>query len=1026
MRRSTSIISNMSSGEVSPKIAARLDLAQYQNSCRTIQNGIVIPQGGVEKRPGTYFVGEVKDSTQPTFLYPFKYSADEQYMLEFGNLYIRFYYNHAQVINSDTTPLEVITPYITADIPNLNMIQSADVIYFAHPKYPPAKLSRYSTGWIYSVIEFQTGQRPISDVGAGHNGSVRVTCSNHGLASNNTVSISGVIGVSQANGIFVINVIDVDTFDLIGANLPGSRITGTANQSGQISITAPGFGFVTGQLVNVGGIEGTIEANGTWTVTVPAGWPSSEAILNNSAYVNAYISSGWVSLASSYGYISGGGVTLVQPITNAVVNSSGEIRITSISHGFNTGQGVEIVGCAGLIDADGNWNITVIDDDTYDLDGSVFVDAVYASGGTVGLPQLITDAVDNTSGLVRITCTAHGYTTGDSITISDVLGATEANGTWTITVIDANTFDLQGSAYSQAYAGGGTAMKEQAISDVTINGYGMIVVTCASHGYSTGNMVDITGVLGATGSNGTWVITLVDANNFSFNGSGHAIPLTFSTPNNYPSVVTFYEQRLVWGATLNQQQTLWLSVTGDFENLVNGTNDDDAMTYSLNSDGVNAIRWMASWNVLLLGTVDGEWRFGGATITDPVTPTSALAKVQSKTGSANIQALLIGDLVVYIQYYGKKVYQIGYDFVKDSFTSNELTKLAAHITNPKITVIANQTAPEVIVWMNRGDGVLVSMTFYTEEKIIAFSRQITQGLFEWCAGIRGQTEDEIWVIANRTINGVTKRFVEYFMARDFTAGVTVDDDDQPVRPYPFFFVDSGLSFDGGDPVTITGASQSSPVVISYSGDDPTDGWTVKIESVVGMTEINDNVYAVANVDTTAKTFELTNIDGTLFGIYDSGGTWIRVVDSVIGADHLEGQTVDICVDGSCIPSQQVVGGGLSLGGYYNRVAAGLHYDYIVEPQSIEVNMQEGTSAGIQKRIEKLGLRLYNTIGCQVGPSQSNLQDLVFGADEGLFTGDMTVEFPGDYDSNAYLTIMHSLPLPITVLGIITLLSGYER
>lgn len=71
----------------------------------------------------------------------------------------------------------------------------------------------------------------------------------------------------------------------------------------------------------------------------------------------------------------------------------------------------------------------------------------------------ITGAVDNGAGLVRITSTAHLMNTGDMCHIESVGGTTEANGEWVVTVIDANTFDLVGSTFTNTYTTGGTALK---------------------------------------------------------------------------------------------------------------------------------------------------------------------------------------------------------------------------------------------------------------------------------------------------------------------------------------------------------------------------------------------------------------------------------------------------------------------------------------------------------------------------------------------------------------------------------------
>jgi len=73
-------------------------------------------------------------------------------------------------------------------------------------------------------------------------------------------------------------------------------------------------------------------------------------------------------------------------------------------------------------------------------------------------PTTISGAANNGAGLVRITDTSHGYITGDAVMIAGIVGTTEANGTWQITFVDANHFDLQGSTFVNTYASGGTAL----------------------------------------------------------------------------------------------------------------------------------------------------------------------------------------------------------------------------------------------------------------------------------------------------------------------------------------------------------------------------------------------------------------------------------------------------------------------------------------------------------------------------------------------------------------------------------------
>jgi hypothetical protein len=78
--------------------------------------------------------------------------------------------------------------------------------------------------------------------------------------------------------------------------------------------------------------------------------------------------------------------------------------------------------------------------------------------GPVGSPLAITGATNATP--IALTVTAHGLTSGSSVTVTGVGGNTAANGGWAIVVIDANHFSLNHSVGSGAYTSGGTAVAE--------------------------------------------------------------------------------------------------------------------------------------------------------------------------------------------------------------------------------------------------------------------------------------------------------------------------------------------------------------------------------------------------------------------------------------------------------------------------------------------------------------------------------------------------------------------------------------
>lgn len=78
--------------------------------------------------------------------------------------------------------------------------------------------------------------------------------------------------------------------------------------------------------------------------------------------------------------------------------------------------------------------------------------------------RIISNAADNGSGLIRLTVnTTIGMITDQRVTIGDVVGTTEANGNWTITVISLTEIDLQSSAFTNAYSSGGYVVNNPAL-----------------------------------------------------------------------------------------------------------------------------------------------------------------------------------------------------------------------------------------------------------------------------------------------------------------------------------------------------------------------------------------------------------------------------------------------------------------------------------------------------------------------------------------------------------------------------------
>ena len=109
---------NFTAGELSPLLAGQTDFKKYVNGVETMENMVVFPQGGATRRNGTRYVAEVKNSEDAVRLIPFEFNVTQAYILEFGNLYIRFYKDNGQITLADKTITNITqssTPVVTID-----------------------------------------------------------------------------------------------------------------------------------------------------------------------------------------------------------------------------------------------------------------------------------------------------------------------------------------------------------------------------------------------------------------------------------------------------------------------------------------------------------------------------------------------------------------------------------------------------------------------------------------------------------------------------------------------------------------------------------------------------------------------------------------------------------------------------------------------------------------------------------------------------------------------------------------------
>jgi hypothetical protein len=151
------------------------------------------------------------------------------------------------------------------------------------------------------------------------------------------------------------------------------------------------------------------------------------------------------------------------------------------------------------------------------------------------------------------------------------------------------------------------------------------------------------------------------------------------------------------------------------------------------------------------------------------------------------------------------------------------------------------------------------------------------------------------------------------------------------------------------------------------------------------------------------------------------------VSSLSGLDHLEGETVSILADGATHATKTVASGAIALDRSATKVTVGLPYSSVLQTMRIEggAGQFEGTAQGKIKRISKVVLRLFETVGAKVGPSLDNLETVPFRTTSGamdlpvstFLAGDKEVEFADDYNTDGFIFVKQEQPLPLTILAL---------
>lgn len=939
MTRSTPLKNDFSAGEFAPVAESRVDFQRFPSGCRILENFLPLVVGAAVRRPGVRFIASTRYPDKHAILFPFQYSTEQAYVLEFGDLYVRFYRNDGPLLESAKT------------------------------------------------ISAATQANPVV-----------LTINAHGYSNGDDFECSGIVGMTQLNGRrFRVANKATNTVELTDQH--GTNINGTAYSA-----------YVSGG-----------SANRVYTLT-----------------------------------------TTYQEDDLSLLKYAQKADVFYLANTEYVPRKLERYGAT-------NWVLSQIDfqDGPYlplnQSQATLAKSATSGAGVTISnsLSQTATGMANNGSGAIRVTLSAHGWKTGDRIDITGTTGTVESIGTWTVIRVSASTFDLAGSTFANAWAAGGTIKPHIfestdvgrliRIQDSSTWGYAKIV------GYTSAVSVtaDVINAFGATTAVATWRLGL------------------YSQGGGYPSSVTFYEGRLFWGGCPLSPTRVDGSMSGGAYELFAPTttagvvNDDNAVSYPLDSGDVNNVLWMKDDEKgLIVGTKGGEWLLRASSQNVALTPTNVKATRSTTYGSyEGSQPVRTGKDILMVQRLRKKLRNLFYTYEIDGFDASDLTLLAPHIGQYLFGQVAFQSEPEGWVWCTRADGQVGSLMYERSESKIGWGRQILGGFIDTAKRRRAAAEsvavipsptdsrDEVWFLAQRMINGKTERYVEV-LTEQWKVG-----DDQLMATY----LDSCLTFDGAISQTLqpgTGANikGTAGVIFTAGGSTFVVGdvgreitmryfsyFDPEAEPEEGDESEDDDAAAIGEwVTARAKITGYTSATVVTAKILTAwpdltlvaSGGWRLSATVLTNLWHLEGETIRLNAEGATHPDVTVTNGRAQLRRPVSYAVAGLSYKSRLQTLRIEGGSQDGTAQGKKKRFSEVIIRCVQTLGGLIGSNfaRSRMKPIKY-RDSSVPMGQATRIADGDHEISPWdkgwetagrICVLNDSPFPMTIAAIIPQLNVSDK
>lgn len=774
------IQSSFNSGEWAPSLYSRVDLDKYRSGAALLRNFYVDYRGGASTRMGTKYIIRAYKDTYDVRLIGFQASNSIGFVLEFGELYVRFHRNGAPV-------LETAINITGATKANPCVITAAN---------------SYSNGdWVY---------------------------------------ITGVGGMTQLNGkYFVVRNRTAGSFELedLWGNAVNSSAYGTYTSGGTAArvytLTTTYTADDLALLKFVQNVNTLILCHPDYVprklvYTSPASWAISDISFGTTitAPSNVAVATTLAAGSVNYSYV----VTAVdgtgqesEVSSRALLASKTDIRTVA---GTNTITWDPVSGADSynVYKADVSYNAAVPVGVPYGYIGNATGTSFADSNITADFsqpPPTENNPFATGSKVTAVTITTPGsYTTAPTMTFSAPPVGTTATGTPILEVVTVTSIAAGGAGYA---VGDTITLANGVILTVATESAGAVTAVTITDAGSASTLPSnprpqVSSSGGGTGAtfNLAWGvydtaitnegIGYLSAPTITYSAGTAAATATIGSASvGNPTVPAFFQQRLALAAPTSNPQTIYFSQPGHYFNYDISTpvQDDNAITASIISGQLNNIKAMVPQPGGLIVITDGaSFLINGGTLGSPITPASITANAQSFLGCNDIPPIVVNYDILYVQSKGSSVRDSSYNFYANVFTGSDISIISSHLfLGYQLVEWCWAEEPYKIIWAVRNDGSLLSLTFIKEQEFQAWAHHDTEDGDASFLSIATIVEaasvgyqNFVYHVVERTIGASTVKYIEYFPERP-TSGLRADAK----------CVDSYIAYNGSPATTFSGA-----------------------------------------------------------------------------------------------------------------------------------------------------------------------------------------------------------------------------